>query len=98
MPSSHPTPCHCLSVLASVLDPRSGRRLAWLFVGAILACNRRTVTSWIRAAELSNEYRPCYTTAAAAGRRADSIATRLVHGVVKPLVAGAARLTYARDD
>ena len=100
MPSSHPTPppCHRFSVLASVLDPRSGPRLAWLLVGAVLARGRRTVTSWIRAAGLSNEYRPCYTTVSAAGRRADSIAARLVHGVVKPLVAGAARLTFALDD
>lgn len=100
MPSSHPTPppCHWFSVLASVLDPRSGPRLAWLLVGAILARGRRTVTSGIRAAGLSHEYRPCYTTVSAAGRRADSIAARLVHGVVKPLVAGAARLTLALDD
>src|SRR5579883_251951 len=100
MPSSHPTPpsCHWFSVLGSVLDPRSGPRLAWLLVGAILARGRRTVTSWIRAAGLSSEYRPCYTTVAAAGRRADSVAARLVHGVVKPLVAGAARLTFALAD
>jgi hypothetical protein len=56
------------------------------------------VTSWIRAAGLSDEYRPCYTTVAAAGKRADAVAARLVHGVVKPLVAGAARLTLALDD
>ena len=63
MTSSHPTspPCHWFSLLASVLDPRSGPRLAWLLVGAILARGRRTVTSWIRAAGLSAEFRPCYT-------------------------------------
>ncbi|SRR5581483_557049 len=100
MPSSHPLPtsCHWFSVLASVLDPRSGPRLAWLLVGAILARGRRTVTSWIRAAGLSDEYRPCYTTVAAAGKRADSIAARLLNGVVKSLVAGAARLVFAIDD
>jgi hypothetical protein len=56
------------------------------------------VTSWIRAAGLSREFRPCSTTAAAAGKRADRIAARLAHTVVKPLVAGAARLTFALDD
>jgi hypothetical protein len=40
------------------------------------------VTNWIRAAGLSNEYRPCYTAVAAAGKRADSIAARLGHGAV----------------
>jgi hypothetical protein len=100
MPSSHPTPppCHWFSRLASVLDPRSGPRLAWLLVGAVLARGRRTVTSWIRAAGLSSEYRPCYTTVSAAGRWADLIAARLAHEVVKPLVAGADRLTFALDD
>ncbi len=93
-----PPPCHWFSVLASALDPRSAPRLAWLLVGTVLARGRRTVTSWIRAAGLSGEYRPCYTTMAAAGARADSIAARLAHGVVKPLVATAARLTFALDD
>ncbi len=59
---------------------------------------RRTVTSWIRAAGLSNEFRPCYTTVSAAGKRADSIAARLLHEVVKPLVADTGRLTFALDD
>lgn len=100
MPSSHPLPpsCHWFSRLASALDPRSAPRLAWLIVGAVLARGRRTVTSWIRAAGLSDEYRPCYTTVSAAGKRADSIAARLVHEVVRPLVATTDRLTFALDD
>jgi hypothetical protein len=100
MPSSHPLPpsCHWFSRLASALDPRSAPRLAWLFVGAVLARGRRTVTSWIRSAGLSREYRPCYTTVAAVGTRTDLMAAHLAHGVVKPLVAGADRLTFALDD
>src|SRR6188472_4064626 len=100
MPSSHPLPpsCHWFSRLASALDPRSAPRLAWLLVGAILARGRRTVTSWVRAAGLSNEYRPCYTTVSAAGKRTDLVAAHLAHEVVKPLAATAARLTFALDD
>lgn len=100
MPSSHPLPssCHWFSRLTSVLDPRSAPRLAWLLVGAILARGRRTVTSWIRAAGLSGEYRPCYTAVAATGTRTDLAAAHLVREVVKPLVAGAERLTFALDD
>jgi hypothetical protein len=100
MTSSHPTPapCHWFSRLASALDPRSAPRLAWLLVGAVLARGRRTVTSWIRAAGLSGEYRPCYTTVAAAGRRTDLAAAHLAHEVVKPLEAGTGRLTFALDD
>jgi len=100
MPSSHPLPtsCHWFSLLASVLDPRSAPRPAWPFAGAVLARGRRTVTSWVRAAGLSGEYRPCYTTVAAAGQRADATAARLAHEVVKPLVAGSARLVFAPGD
>lgn len=100
MPSSHPLPtsCHWFSRLASALDPRSAPRLAWLLVGAILARGRRAVTRWIRAAGSSAEYRRCYTTVAAAGSRTDLTAAHLAHDVVKPLVAGADRLTLALDD
>src|SRR4051794_36249063 len=100
MPSPPPTAagCHWFSYLAAALDPRSAPRLAWLFVGALLARGRRTVTSWIRAAGLNDEYRRCYTTVAAAGSRPDRIAARLLREVVRPLVADADRLTFAVDD
>lgn len=67
-------------------------------VGAILARGRRTVTSWIRAARLGGEFRRCYTTVAAGGKRADGIAGRLVHAVLKPLVARMGRVVLALDD
>lgn len=84
--------------MMSALDPRSAPRFAKLLVGAILSCGRRTVTSWIRAARLHDEFRPCYTTVAAAGKESDMIAAHLVHEVVKPLVANDDRLTLAIDD
>lgn len=56
------------------------------------------MTSWIRAAGLSREFRHCYTTVAAAGARTDLTAAHLAHAVVKPLVTDAARLTFALDD
>ncbi len=98
MTSSHPTlaPCQWFSWLAIDLDRRSAPRLALLFLGAILARGRRTVTSWIRAAKLSERFQSCYV--AAAGKRADRIARRLLVEVVGPLVKGAERLTLALDD
>ena len=100
MTSSHaaPAPCHWFSLLASVVDPRSAPRLARLFLGALLARGRRTVTRWIRAVGLSDDYQPCYTTVAAAGKRADLVAARLANAVVKPLVAQDSRLTLLLDD
>jgi hypothetical protein len=100
MPFSQPTPAPCqwFSHLASALDCRSAARLVRLFLGAVLARGRRTVTTWIRAAGLSAEFRPCYTAVAAAGKRADRIAGRLAYAAVKPLVGDASRLTFALDD
>src|SRR3954468_24116653 len=100
MTSSHPTPvpCQWFSRLASALDRRSAPRLALLFLGAVLARGRRTVTSWIRAAKLGDQFQSCYIAVAAAGKKADSIARRLLIEVVRPLLAGAERLTLALDD
>ena len=69
-----------------------------MFLGDVLARGRRTVTTWIRAAKLSGQYQPCYTAVAAAGKRADRIARRLLTEVVSPLAKGAGRLTLALDD
>jgi hypothetical protein len=100
MTSSHPLPVPCpwFSRLASALDCRSAPRLARLFLGAVLARGRRTVTTWIRAAKLSDRFQSCYTAVAAAGKRADRIARRLLTEVVLPMVKGAGRLTLALDD
>src|SRR3954471_11837842 len=87
MTSSHPTPASCqwFARLAAALDRRSAPRLALLFLGAVLARGRRTVTSWIRAAKLGDQFRPCYTTVAAAGKEADGVADRLVTETIEPL-------------
>src|SRR5690349_23459432 len=100
MTSSHPTPAPCqwFDRLAAALDRRSAPRLALLFFGAVLARGRRTVTTWIRAAKLSGHYQRCYVAVAAAGKRADRIARRLLTEVVRPLLKGATRLTPALDD
>ncbi len=100
MTSSQRTPASCqwFDRLADALDKRSAPRLALLFLGAVLARGRRTVTTWIRAARLNDQFRPCYTAVAAAGRKADVVAASLVLGVIKPLAAGTERLTLAIDD
>jgi len=100
MTSSHPTPvpCQWFVHLAAALDRRSAPRLALLFIGAVVAGGRRTVTAWIRAAKLSDRFRSCYIAVAAAGKRAERIGVRLLNEVVAPLTTGAGRLTLALDD
>jgi hypothetical protein len=100
MPSSHTSPalCQWFFDLASALDRRSAPRLVRLFLGAVVARGRRTVTSWIRAAGLSADFRPAYTAVGAAGRHTNLIAGHLVGRVVKPLVARDERVTLAIDD
>ncbi len=100
MTSSHPTlaPCQWFARLAAALDRRSAPRLALLLLGAVLARGRRTVTTWIRAAKLSGQYQPGSIAVAAAGKRADRIARRLLTEVVTLLLKGAPRLTLALDD
>ena len=100
MTSSHPTPApgQWFTQIAAVLDRRSAPRLALLLLGAVLARGRRTVTSWIRAAGLSDQSQSCYIAVAAAGKRAECIAARLIFQALKPLIRGATRLVLALDD
>jgi hypothetical protein len=88
------------SQVAAALDPRSARRLLRLLVGALFARGRRTVTSWLRAAGIADEYRPAYAALWAAGRRAEALAYRLLRCAVRPLMARAPgeRLLFAPDD
>ena len=87
--------CQWFPRLASALDRRSAPRLVLLFLGAVLARGRRTVTSWIRAAGLSTQFRSCYTTVAAVGKKSGKIATQLLIAEIKPLVSQSERLTLA---
>ena len=101
MTSSHPLPAACqwFARVASSLDRWSAPRRSPLpLLGAVLARGRRTVTSWIRAAGLSDQFRPCYTAVAAAGKKAERIAAYLVLWVIKPLLGEGGRLTLAIDD
>jgi hypothetical protein len=58
MTSSHPlpVPCQWFSWLAAALDRRSTPRLPLLYRRAVLVRGRRTVTSWIQAAKLGDQF------------------------------------------
>jgi hypothetical protein len=87
-----------LAGLASVLDARSAPRLLALLVGALFAKGRRTVTSWFRAAGITDAFRPAYNALAAAGRHAPGIAIHLLLYALRPLFRHQPRLVFGLDD
>src|SRR5665213_2322589 len=90
--ASTPTPCQWFSQLADLLDARSAPRLIRLFLGAVLAAGRRTVTSWLRAAGIRHDFRSAYTTVAAVAKHTDLMAARLARSALQPMLAGTDRL------
>jgi hypothetical protein len=89
-----------LTDITAALDRRSAPRLVLLFVGALFAKGRRTVTSWFRPVGINTDFRRAYATLWAAGRRADALGYRLLCAVLKPLMrrAGDGPLRFAIDD
>lgn len=89
-----------LSQIVGVLDCRSAPRLGLLLLGALFARGRRTVTSWFRAAGITDAFRPAYNALGSAGRRADALAYRLLGCVLLPLMrcVPGDRLLFALDD
>lgn len=62
MPLSQPTaPLSAwLATITAALDRRSAPRLLLLIVGALFAKGKRTVSSWFRAAGISEDFRRGY--------------------------------------
>jgi hypothetical protein len=89
-----------LSAIVGALDRRSAPRLFLLLQGALFARGRRTVTSWFRAAGITDAFRPAYSALWAAGRQANAVAYRLLGCALLPLMRQASgdHLLFALDD
>src|SRR6266446_499402 len=98
MPFSHLPPflTRAFAALAGWLQQRSAARLPLLLCGLLFAHGRRTVTSWFRAAGITDDFRPAYTTVCAVGRATSQMAVSALDAV-QPLLAGP-RLRVAIDD
>jgi hypothetical protein len=99
MSSSH-LPAWLSSVFArfgSWLDCRSAARVPVLLGGLLFASGRRTVTSWFRAAGITDDFRPAYHTVYALGRRSQEVGLA-AWLTVKPCLTGSRRLRVALDD
>lgn len=71
--------------LMAGLHARNRWRLPVLMVGILFANGRRTVTTWLRAAGVSDDYQDYYYALVAFGRKASSIAKRLVILILRTL-------------
>jgi DDE superfamily endonuclease len=64
--------------LSAGLHARNRWRLPVLLTGILFASGRRTVTTWLRAAGVSDDYQDYYYFLAGVGRKSESIATQLL--------------------
>ena len=71
--------------LADGLHARNRWRLPVLLAGMLLASGRRTVTTWLRAAGVSDDYQDYYYFLTSVGRNSKIIATRLAILVLRTL-------------
>jgi hypothetical protein len=71
--------------LAAGLHARNRWRLPVLLVGILFATGRRTVTTWLRAAGVCDDFRAYYYFLAPLGRKAKSVATQLLELVLYTL-------------
>ena len=64
--------------LAAGLHARNRWRLPVLLTGILFASGRRTVTTWLRAAGVSDDFQDYYYFIECVGRKSESIASQLV--------------------
>lgn len=83
--------------LAAGLDARNRWRLPILLTGMLLASGRRTVTTWLRAAGVSDDYQDYYYFLTSIGRNSKKIASQLTVLVLRTLPLPA-RLEVVIDD
>lgn len=86
-----------INQLASMLDQRVAWRLLPLITGLLFATGRRTVSSWLRAGQLSEDYQDYYYFLTTVGRKVEMLAGRLL-SIVTQVVAPGERVVLAIDD
>ena len=72
-------------VLTTGLDRRSRKYVFALFLGMLLASGRRTVSSWLRAAGVADDWQDHYHFLQTLGRSAKCVATKLLHLAVRQI-------------
>ena len=83
--------------LAQLLDRRVAWRLLPIITGLLFATGRRTVSSWLRAGELSKDYQEYYYFLCTVGRNVNSLASALLQ-IALEVVRPQGRILMAIDD
>jgi hypothetical protein len=86
-----------VELLTPVLDSRTAWRLPIVLAGLLLARGRRTVTSWLRAQGVLDDFDDYYYFLASLGRKIEPIATRVFQLLLLRLPVGE-RIVLALDD
>ena len=86
-----------IAKLAGWLHARNAHRLQPLFVGLLFAQGRRTVASWLRAAELGHDFRAYYYFLGSLGRKTNQVAVSVLQIALTVIVPGD-RLLFGLDD
>ena len=86
-----------ITELSQPLHARLAWRLPLLMTGMLFAQGRRTVASWLRAAELGNDFRAYYYFLGSVGRNVNLVAGALLRLAVRVLCPDE-RLLFAIDD
>jgi DDE superfamily endonuclease len=87
----------CITAMASTLDARLQSRLLALLTGVLFARGRRTVSSWLRAAGLQDDYKAYYYFLGSLGRKISWGGSVLLRKVL-PIVPAGERILLALDD
>jgi len=83
--------------LAGLLDRRVSWRLLPIVTGVLFSSGRRTVSSWLRAGELSKDYQDYYYFLATLGRNVKALAAALLR-IALQVVGPQERVLFAIDD
>lgn len=86
-----------IASMAGMLHGRLSFRLAPLLMGLLFAQGRQTVASWLRAAEVGDDFRVYYYFLGSLGRKVDCVAERLL-AVVCKRIGGSGRILLGLDD
>jgi hypothetical protein len=83
--------------LAKLLDQRISWKLLPVLTGLLFATGRRTVSSWLRAGQLSKDYQDYYAFLASLGHHVASLAAALLR-IALEVIVPEGRLLFAIDD